>query len=556
LRDGAVDFPWDTLTAEDRVALQRLAALLRPESSALAEEWSRRVIASVPEQFAVTGFTRESLDQVHVALLEIVLQQLAVADTAGLYRTYYDLMRGLVEQDLERLPRSTMSLRSLFASSCISLQLIEERLAGNPDLLLPFVKLSSQLMMLVAFAYTDCREHDLRRGHAELDNRVRARTAELTQVNDVLRSEISERRRIEDSLLKEKYFSDTLIDSLPGIFYLFDRQGRFLRWNHNFEVLSGYSPEEIARMHPVDFFDDDEKPLIADRVRVGFETGQAIAEADFVSKSGARRPHFFTGRRIELGGEPCLIGMGIDIGDRKRVERDLQKRTDALVRSNAELEQFAYVASHDLQEPLRAVASYAQLLERRYRGRLDQDADKFIGRITGAVARMQRLIQDLFAYSRVGRSADTTSVVDSNDLLQQVVDDLDAAVAESGAEISWDRLPVVKVDARQMRQLLQNLIGNALKFRGEGAPRVNVSAERQGDAWVYAVRDNGIGIEPEYFDRIFVIFQRLHGRGAYEGTGLGLALCKKIVEGHGGRIWVESEVGKGSAFYFRLPAAG
>jgi PAS domain S-box-containing protein len=553
LVDGSVDLPWDLLTAEDRAALERLAALLLPESRALAVEWSRQLVAALPHRFAGDEFSPQTLDALHEFLITIILERVAAADAPGLYRAYYDVMRLLIEADLQRRPGGEISLRSLFASSCICLKVIEARLERDRDLLLAFVKLSAQLMMLVGFAYTDSREHELRRGHAELDNRVRERTAELTQANEALLLEIAERKRIEGSLLKEKYFSDTTIDSLPGIFYLFDSRGRFLRWNRNFEIVSGYSAEEIAGMHPVDFFHAEQKELIADRIGAVFATGQATAEADFVSKSGLRQPHFFTGRLILLGDEPCLIGMGLDISERKRMERALQLRTDDLVRSNAELEQFAYVASHDLQEPLRAVASYTQLLDRRYKGRLDEEADKFIDRITGAVARMQRLIQDLFAYSRVGRPDDTRSVVDCNVLVQQVVEDLNAAISESGAEVSWDELPTVRVEALQMRQLFQNLVGNALKFRGGAAPRIHISAKRNGDGWLYSVRDNGIGIEPQYFDRIFVIFQRLHSRRAYAGTGLGLALCKKIVERHGGRIWVESEIGKGSAFFFSLP---
>jgi PAS domain S-box-containing protein len=553
LADGSVDLPWGLLSAEDQAALERLSALLWPERQELAEEWSRELIATLPEKFADDAFSLRLLQSLHAYLIETILQRIAAGDAAGLHRTYYDVMRGLIEADLKRQGGAGISLRSLNASSSICMRVIERRLTGAPDLQLAFVKLSAQLMVLVGFAYTDSRENDLRRGQAELDNRVRERTAELTQVNEALRSEIASRQRIEDSLREEKHFSDTTIDSLPGIFYLFDSRGRFLRWNKNFETVSEYSGDEIARMHPVDFFLAEDKVAVAERIREAFETGAATVEADFASKTGIRRPHYFTGRRILLADEPCLIGMGIDISERKRVEHDLQERTEDLVRSNAELEQFAHIASHDLKEPLRAVASYAQLLERRYRDRLDGEANKFIERITGAVARMQRLIEDLFAYSRVGRRSDTRSVVDCNVLLQQVVEDLNAAVAESGAEVSWDTLPIVRAESAQMRQLLQNLVGNAIKFRGDAAPRIHVTAKRNGDRWVCEVCDNGIGIEPQYFERIFVIFQRLHSRSAYDGTGLGLALCKKIVERHGGDMWVESDVGKGSRFFFTLP---
>lgn len=237
-----------------------------------------------------------------------------------------------------------------------------------------------------------------------------------------------------------------------------------------------------------------------------------------------------------------------EIAMRRQVEEEL-------VRSNAELEQFAYVTSHDLQEPLRMVRSYLQLLERRYKGRLDGDADEFIAYAVDGVMRMHQLINDVLLYSRVrGRSAELPSQpVDSAAVFDQTVLDLGEAIRESGASVTRDALPLIRVDRWQLQQLFQNLVGNALKFRGEATPRVHVSAQRQGDEWVFCVRDNGIGIAPEYHERIFRIFQRLHALGKYPGTGIGLALCKKIVERHGGRIWVESEADKGAAFFFSFP---
>lgn len=200
------------------------------------------------------------------------------------------------------------------------------------------------------------------------------------------------------------------------------------------------------------------------------------------------------------------------------------------------------------------VASYTQLLARRYRGQLDQDADEFIGFAVDGVIRMQDLINDLLAYSRVGTRALQVDTVDTGRLLDQVVGDLAAAIEESSATVSHGPLPTLPGDPTQLKQLFQNLLANAIKFRGERPPEVQVTAERQGDAWVFAVRDNGIGIEPEYRERIFVLFQRLHTRAEYPGTGIGLAICKKIVERRGGRIWVESEPGQGTTFRFTLPA--
>ncbi|MEP0843216.1 MAG: PAS domain S-box protein [Phycisphaerae bacterium] len=241
--------------------------------------------------------------------------------------------------------------------------------------------------------------------------------------------------------------------------------------------------------------------------------------------------------------------------ERQKADEALARQAQELSRSNTELERFAYIASHDLQEPLRMVGSYTQLLARRYRGRLDADADEFIGYIVDGVAQMQALINDLLAFSRVGSQAKPFVPTDCEAVLDRALSHLHVAIQECGAVVTRDPLPTVQADPTQLGQLFQNLIGNAVKFRGESPPEIHVSASCRGGEWVFSVRDNGIGIEAEYFERIFVLFQRLHGRMKYPGTGIGLTICKKIVERHGGRIWVESEVGRGSTFYFTLSAA-
>jgi signal transduction histidine kinase len=235
---------------------------------------------------------------------------------------------------------------------------------------------------------------------------------------------------------------------------------------------------------------------------------------------------------------------------------ELTRANEELARSNAELEQFAYAASHDLQEPLRMVTSYLGLVERRYADRLDERARTFIGYAVDGAARMRTLITDLLAYSRIGRREEPRTLTDIGACLGDALGNLTVAIAESGATVTHDPLPLLSVNAPQIATLFQNLLGNAVKFRGEESPRIHVSAERQPTAWVFGVRDNGIGIAPEHHDRIFTVFQRLHTRAEYPGTGIGLAICRKVVERHGGRMWVESEPGKGSTFFFTLPVAG
>ncbi len=240
----------------------------------------------------------------------------------------------------------------------------------------------------------------------------------------------------------------------------------------------------------------------------------------------------------------------------KEKSEALAQKAAELERSNAELEQFAYVASHDLQEPLRMVASYVQLLAKKYEGNLDEKADKYIGYAVEGVKRMQRLINDLLAYSRVGTRGKPCEPLDTSAVVDEVVAALELALRESGGEVTRDGLPTVMADETQFFQLFQNLIGNALKFHGPDAPRVYVGAERNGSEWTFSVSDNGIGIDARYAERIFMVFKRLHERGAYPGNGIGLAIAKKIVERHEGRIWVESRPGKGATFRFTVPVSG
>lgn len=239
---------------------------------------------------------------------------------------------------------------------------------------------------------------------------------------------------------------------------------------------------------------------------------------------------------------------------RRKAEKELAHKVEELARSNRDLEQFAYVASHDLQEPLRMVAAYTQLLAERYSGKLDEKADKYIHYAVDGALRMQTLVQDLLAFSRAGREGTEMQKVDCNDLVRGAMISLEASIRESNAKISFDRLPMLRANRAQLQQVFQNLIANAIKFRGSETPLIEITAKQEKQEWVISVKDNGIGISAEHSDQIFVIFQRLHTRAEYPGNGIGLSICKRIIERHGGRIWVTSTPGQGATFSFVLSA--
>jgi PAS domain S-box-containing protein len=256
---------------------------------------------------------------------------------------------------------------------------------------------------------------------------------------------------------------------------------------------------------------------------------------------------------VETNDGRYFISVLRDVTERKMHEAKLSAYAEDLARSNSDLEQFAYVASHDLQEPLRIISGYCQLFERRYKSLLDDDGRKYLGYMNDGALRMQDLIADLLSWSRVSSKARELTPLDLNQCLDAALNNLGLFINEQGATVERDELPRIKGDLNQLVQLFQNLIGNAVKFRGQNSPAVRIGVEKRADMWVIKVSDNGIGFDMQYADRIFTIFQRLHSREQYKGTGIGLAICKKVVERHGGKIWVESRQGYGTTFYFSLP---
>lgn len=284
---------------------------------------------------------------------------------------------------------------------------------------------------------------------------------------------------------------------------------------------------------------------------------EVILEKEISTSQGIRYFHVKMARMLDISDKFInTMVIFVDITKGKMAEQLMEKKTLELERSNAELQQFAYVASHDLQEPLRMVASYVQLLARRYKGKLDQDADEFIEFAVDGSKRMQQLINDLLTYARLDKNSNPSKVISSDDVIQRVMDNLKMNIEESGAIITADPLPYIMADPMQIEQLFLNLIGNAIKFRGDNTPRIHISVSNTNDEYVFSVSDNGIGIAPEFFERIFIIFQRLHIKSEYPGTGIGLAICKKIVERNGGHIWIESEPGSGTTFFFTIPKTG
>jgi PAS domain S-box-containing protein len=364
-------------------------------------------------------------------------------------------------------------------------------------------------------------------------------------------SDITERKRMEERLRESEERYRLLIEHAPtGIYEIDFRAPRFTSVNDVMARQTGYSRDELLSINPLDILDIDSRRKFLERVRRS-SSGKDIDESvdyTIIRKDGRRMDVTLNAMlRFEEGKVVGAFVIAHDITERKNYENEIE-------RSNAELQQFAYVASHDLQEPLRMVSIYLGLLEKKFGGELSPQAREFVGVAVEGAERMRHLIDDLLTYSRIESPRNAFSPVDMNEVVAAVLSELRVPISESEAEVIIYPLSIVNADETQMKQLMSNLIANALKFRGSSKPRIEISAITYGDDLVFSIKDNGIGIDPRYHEQLFQMFSRLHTRDEYPGTGIGLAIAKKIVERHGGRIWVESEVDRGSTFFFSLPA--
>lgn len=376
-------------------------------------------------------------------------------------------------------------------------------------------------------------KEDLRRANEELEQKVKERTRALAESENHYRS-LTE-------AAQDNIFVVARDDTLK---YVNSWGARTLR----------QSPENLIGQRRANFFPPETAKRQGQSLEKVFQSGQSsyIEDISVFPEGQVWLSTWLIPLKNDQGETDAVLGVSRDITTTKRAEEELAQKAEELARSNAELENFAYIASHDLQEPLRMVASFAELLGQRYRDQLDDKAREFIGYIDEGTQRMKLLIDDLLTYSRLGRKKEWRPT-DLNTVLDRALFNLALLIEETGAEITRNPLPTVHTDPVQMLQVFQNLIGNALKFRAQSRPQVQIGAQEDENEWVFSVRDQGIGIAPEYAERIFLMFQRLHSRSQYPGTGIGLALCKKIVENHKGRIWVESQEGQGATFYFTIP---
>jgi len=499
-------------------------------SSGATAEGNLQIFRSVSESGAIAGF--------------LVLNYRTSEAVAERRRLYVELAAAIVAVAALVALLLTIKLRLFLSRPLIELAEWTKTVSSTRDYGLRAVRRSEDEVGALVDSFNDMlagiqqRDAELRAMHQELEERVVARTAELHQ---------SERR-----------FRQYVQEVREYAIFMLDPEGHVASWNEGAERIKGYREKEALGLHISRFYleEDQKLGIPANALHVAAAQGRFEQEGWRIRKDGTR---FWANAILTAihDADGRLMGFSKitrDLTERKKAEEAMLAQSSDLARSNAELQRFAYVASHDLQEPLRMITTFMQLISERYKGKLDAEADEFIGYAVDGASRMKQLINDLLEYSRVSASREQPAETECEAVLQNVVKDLETLTSERGTLLTHDPLPAVMADRTQVEQLLQNLMTNAIKFSRPLEPRIHVSVTRRGTEWIFSVRDNGIGIRPEHQSRIFEMFKRLHDRTEYAGTGIGLAICKRIVEKHGGKIWVESAAGKGSTFFFTLPA--
>ncbi|MGB9937258.1 MAG: PAS domain S-box protein [Methanobacterium sp.] len=388
-------------------------------------------------------------------------------------------------------------------------------------------------------------EQRLKEAHDYLEKTVKERTKELENAYGSLKESEEKFRLIFDEAEDSIVLNEIIENGLPG---------KIIEANEATSKRLGYSKEELLNMTPKDIVAPEKRSEIAMNAEEIKKNGYAIFENVHVTKDGKRIPVEVNNHLIKFKDKKASLTIVRDITKRKEMEMELKETIKELERSNQELQSFAYITSHDLQEPLRTIASYAGLLKMRYEGQLDQDADEFIDFMVSGAMRMKSMVKGLLEYSRVGTQGGEYTEFKSNEALEDALSNLKSAIKNNNARIIYNDLPVINADKNQITRIFQNLIGNALKFRKKNEPlQIHILVQIKEDEYIFSVQDNGIGIEEQYSDHIFEVFKRLHAIEEYKGAGIGLAIVKRIIDRHGGHIWVESSLGNGSTFYFTLP---
>ena len=389
-------------------------------------------------------------------------------------------------------------------------------------------------------------ERKLKESRENLERKIYEQTKELKKANKSLIEQEGKFREIFNKA-NDMISLNEMIDRFPG---------NFIEINDIGVQRLGYSKEELLKMGPKDIVAPDKHSEMPKNAAELYSKGRATFQIVHLTKDGKRIPVEVNNHLIDYKGRKVCLAISRDISERKKSEKDQEKLIEDLKRSNEELRQYAHVISHDLQEPLRTIASFTQLLEMRYKGKFDKDADEFMEYIVDASIRMKKMIQDLLEYSKVTTDTKEFKLINIEEIIKDVLNDLKVNIENNRAEITYDTLPDVFGDSKQINRVFQNLISNAIKFRKpDEPPKIHITAkeDKQNNEYIFQITDNGIGLKKEYMERIFEIFQRLHTIDEYRGSGIGLSISKKIIERHGGRIWVESNPSKGSTFYFTLP---